>query len=60
MNDHDKISQMVVFHEGEGWSIYGCCGGGCYVITEIRFCPFCGKNLMKEQLQQQIKNENNI
>lgn len=27
------------------WNVNGCCGGGCYVITEMRFCPFCGSKL---------------
>ena len=27
------------------WNINGCCGGGCYVVTEMRFCPFCGASL---------------
>jgi len=24
------------------YSLNGCCGGGCYVMTGMRFCPFCG------------------
>jgi hypothetical protein len=24
------------------WGINGCCGGGCYVVAEMKFCPFCG------------------
>lgn len=34
------------------WSINGCCGGGCFVLKDIRFCPFCGAPLptdMKEK-----------
>ena len=27
------------------WNINGCCGGGCYVVTEMKFCPFCGSSL---------------
>jgi hypothetical protein len=27
------------------WNINGCCGGGCYVVTEMLFCPFCGSAL---------------
>lgn len=27
------------------WSINGCCGGGCYVVTEMRFCPYCGSRI---------------
>lgn len=26
------------------WHINGCCGG-CYVITDIEHCPFCGAEL---------------
>ena len=38
-------------HEGlerssaDSWSLNGCCGGGCFVMTKIRFCPFCGTML---------------
>lgn len=28
-----------------GWHINGCCGGGCYVVTDMRFCPYCGSAL---------------
>ena len=27
------------------WHINGCCGGGCYVVTDMKFCPYCGKRL---------------
>ena len=27
------------------WSVNGCCGGGCYVLTDMKFCPFCGARL---------------
>lgn len=30
---------------GSSWNVHGCCGGGCYVLTEIKFCPFCGARL---------------
>lgn len=29
----------------DGYAINGCCGGGCYVISGILYCPFCGKVL---------------
>jgi hypothetical protein len=32
---------------GETWNINGCCGGGCFVVTEMRFCPYCGSALAK-------------
>ena len=31
--------------DGETWNIYGCCGGGCFVVTDMTFCPFCGAKL---------------
>ena len=24
------------------WAIAGCCGGGCDVVSDMKFCPFCG------------------
>lgn len=27
------------------WNINGCCGGGCYVVSGMKFCPFCGTGL---------------
>jgi hypothetical protein len=28
------------------YSINGCCGGGCYVVTGVLYCPFCGTRLI--------------
>ena len=45
LQDEEKISQEVEpYHKG-GYAINGCCGGGCYVIKGIKFCPFCGEEL---------------
>lgn len=30
------------------WAINGCCGGGCYVVTGMRYCPYCGTKLQKQ------------
>ncbi len=27
------------------WAVNGCCSGGCYVVIEMKFCPYCGKEL---------------
>jgi hypothetical protein len=27
------------------WNVNGCCGGGCYVVTGMKFCPYCGSKL---------------
>ena len=32
-------------HADGTWNVNGCCGGGCYVITNMKFCPFCGTAL---------------
>ncbi len=29
------------------WCLNGCCGGGCYVLTDVTHCPFCGALLSK-------------
>ena len=42
------VGEAAITHEGrEGreWNVPGCCGGGCYVLHAIRFCPFCGAAL---------------
>jgi hypothetical protein len=33
------------------WNIVGCCGS-CYVVNDMRYCPFCGTELKahKEKL----------
>jgi hypothetical protein len=35
------------FEQGEDgtWNINGCCGGGCYVVSKMKYCPYCGKTL---------------
>lgn len=27
------------------WNVNGCCGGGCYVMENIKHCPYCGEKL---------------
>jgi hypothetical protein len=27
------------------WAVNGCCSGGCFVLTDMRYCPFCGTAL---------------
>ena len=39
------IAQFEPDTDSETWNINGCCGGGCFVVTEMRFCPFCGSKL---------------
>ena len=37
--------QQFEFSEGD-WGISGCCGGGCYVVKKMKFCPYCGAALL--------------
>jgi len=38
--------------EKGSWNVSGCCGGGCFVITGMKYCPYCGKKI------KEIINEN--
>lgn len=40
-----REQQIEPDSDGVTWNINGCCGGGCYVVTDVRFCPFCGAQL---------------
>lgn len=60
MNEEDIIKHLLSHKDIEGksyirqkieqcpegkYSIEGCCHGGCYVITDMSYCPFCGVEL---------------
>lgn len=36
-------SRAIVWH-GNDWAVPGCCGG-CSVLSELRYCPYCGAEL---------------
>lgn len=38
-------SNNTGFEYYNGWHLNGCCGGGCYVLENVKFCPFCGREL---------------
>ena len=39
-----NVSEAVVLNiTNKSLNIEGCCGGNCYVIRGIKYCPFCGK-----------------
>ena len=42
-----KVTQNFTLLE-DGYAINGCCGGGCYVIHGIIYCPYCGEKLKGE------------
>lgn len=46
LNNSDLINESVDYYDKvKGYCIRGCCGGGCWVIEGIKFCPFCGIKL---------------
>lgn len=38
----NKIESFVNEERGLEVGVIGCCGGGCYVLSDLKFCPFCG------------------
>lgn len=38
-------AQFEPENDGSSWNINGCSGGGCYVVSEMKFCPYCGTAL---------------
>lgn len=44
LQDRDKVTQRIDKYKGD-YAIEGCCGGGCYIIMGIKYCPFCGEKL---------------
>jgi hypothetical protein len=38
-------SQFQQDNKSGSWNINGCCGGGCYVVINMKFCPYCGAKL---------------
>jgi hypothetical protein len=39
-------AQFEPNHDGT-WNINGCCGGGCFVVSGMKFCPYCGSALQR-------------
>jgi hypothetical protein len=33
--------QIEICNEYGGLGVNGCCGGGCYVLTCLVYCPWC-------------------
>lgn len=42
--DQHPTGQIEMMDDGT-WAVNGCCGGGCYVLTDLKFCPFCGAKI---------------
>jgi len=46
----DKLKEMIeetaIIHDDDSsWRVPGCCGVGCDVLEDIKYCPFCGHEL---------------
>jgi len=39
------------YDNNKTWNVLGCCGE-CYVITEMKFCPFCGSSLIEKKKEE--------
>lgn len=42
--------QIELDDESGNWNVNGCCGGGCYVLQDLKYCPFCGKYIATKSL----------
>lgn len=42
-----ESGQIVLDSSMQSIHVNGCCGGGCYVLTDLWFCPFCGREIEK-------------
>lgn len=42
---YNNASPLAVELKPE-WSVNGCCGG-CFVLSNIKHCPFCGTSLAR-------------
>lgn len=38
---------------GKTWNVSGCCGGGCFVMEGIRYCPWCGVDIYQPLRSEQ-------
>jgi len=49
----DRFNEII--RDSGGFEMYekdkevhvgGCCGGGCFVLSDLKYCPFCGKEIV--------------
>lgn len=43
----EKVEDGQVEYDtnADSWDVNGCCGGGCFVLVDLKYCPFCGQKL---------------
>jgi len=42
---HNLNRPSAIVKDQGKWYVNGCCGGGCFVISNMKFCPWCGTKL---------------
>jgi hypothetical protein len=45
----EPTGQIEQLEDGT-WAVNGCCGGGCFVLEGLKFCPFCGAALPSKEV----------
>ena len=40
--DKRGVGTPAMDHDHECMYVQGCCGGQCYMLSDIIYCPFCG------------------
>lgn len=45
--DSMRPNAQIEPDEDGSWNVNGCCGGGCYVLSHVKFCPFCGASVTR-------------
>lgn len=43
------VAQIEPSEETGLWDVNGCCGGGCFVLNNLKYCPWCGKDISKSK-----------
>jgi competence CoiA-like predicted nuclease len=52
-----NMYSLVVYHDNN-INLNSCCGGGCYAMQGLLYCPFCGKRIVvKNGEKGMTKNE---
>jgi len=41
-----ELEDRFAIQDDGTWAINGCCGGGCYVVVDMKFCPYCGGKIL--------------
>lgn len=59
MRDTLSEEQIELVDADSAWGILGCCGGGCYVMNNVRYCPYCGTELPLELEQCKLEEIHN-